>query len=424
MLKNLLRILLVLLATMSLLGLVPPASCGETPEYELHEWGVFTVPRNAAWANLDMKAEWASMPKEFYGQLPGRNLPYNGPVKKPVIYFHAEKPLTLKLNIRFADGVPTVWWPAVSFPTNTGRHEKVANRKDENLLTFRPTLIDCAKENHLNGHAGQNPRKLEVPAGHWVEKLREVKASEVFCEGSRNNGGTRWDSEHFIYYDGLMRSPPSPKVSRDGSAVVLETESDHDWLDVLVIEREKIGFIIHSSWIGKIEAGKRTTKVNMPCLGFRGELETIDMLRTDLVKKLSTAGLNSDEALALAKVWDKGLFYQEGLTVFYRISQETYEKWLPLDAQPAPKKTVRVGLVLHSRLEPELDARMEKLIANLGAEPLNMRDAAQKELLKIGGAAFPLLEKASKSEDVEISKAAQFILQTLDARSALPPLKE
>lgn len=393
----------------------PVSLRAEEPGYELHEWGVFLAPRNAAWTNLDMKAEWASMPKEFYASFPRKNLAYRGPVLKPVIYFHADKPMKIALDIRFAEGVPTVWWPAAEYPNS----ESVGIENERNLLSFRPSLVD-REAGEDRSPAAANPRELKVPEGHWVEALREVKASTVFCAGGRSQLGTSWDAERFIYYDGLMKTPSAPTTTRDGAAVALEVPGDVVWHDVMAIERIGKQVRVAKTWGGwdaMSDAKVRTVKIEMA----DARPEDLARLGKELAERLAAAGLNRDEADALVQVWKEGLFEADGLSVFYRVPQATYEKWLPLEAKPAPKKTVRVGLVLHRHLEPELNERVKKLIAQLGSEEFPAREAAQKELLGIGGAAFPMLEEAAGNKDPEIARAAKGILDALDARPALKP---
>ena len=113
------------------------------------------------------------------------------------------------------------------------------------------------------------------------------------------------------------------------------------------------------------------------------------------------------------------MFNRPGLTVFYRIPQETYEAWLPLDATPKPGKCVRVGLVVHAHLEPELEAHVDALIKKLSNESFDVRDAAQKELLLFGGAAFPQLEKGLQHADAETREHCATILKALDVRPAV-----
>lgn len=409
------HLLLVALLAVIAIPVLQAAEKAEAPgTYELHEWGVFMVPRNAVWANLDMKGEWSSMPKEFYGRLPERTLPYRGPVSKPVIYFHAEKPVALKLTIRFADGVPTIWWPAAERPVNNG----VTIKEDRSILEFAPQLVK-RNEKDLHGPGAVNPRKLAVPAGHWVETLRAVEASEVFCAGGWGHIGTSWDTERFIYYDGLMKPPPTPGVDRQGERFVLDIPGTEIWQDVMLIERNAGKITVAENWGGwdkPFEPGAgRHEFISMKA----SDEASLKELAKELAKRLDAAGLNKDEADALVKVWGEGIFNQDGLTLFYRVPQAVYEKWLPLKAEPAPSKTVRVGLVLHRHLEPELDARVEALIKKLGSEKFEDRSEAEKALLKLGGAAFPMLDKGAKSEDTEIATHCRAILKELDARPLL-----
>ncbi len=405
-------------------GVPGSAAAGEKAEkkhsYSIHEWGVFTVPRNAAWANADMKSEWAGMPKEFYGRLPGRQLPYRGPVRKPVIYLHADGPMSVKLSIRFANGLPAVWWPAAEVPNNAGRVAMAPATKG-NLLVFCPWLVKRPQD-RVRGPAGRTPRRISAPAGHWIEALRRVKASDVFCAGGWSRLGDGWDTERFIYYDGIMKPPAVPGVSRQGGFVTLDVPGNEVWQDLMLVERGEKGVSAAAGWGGWEKAladgAGRHLRVEMK----PADEARLRAIEKELSERLVRAGLNADEAGALVEVWRKDLFGREGLTVFYRVPQATYDRWLPLEASPAPKKLVRVGLVVHSRLEPELGERVKKLIAQLGSTQFAAREAARRDLLEIGGAAFPLLRKHAGDRDAEIADSCRSILETLDVEPLLRPV--
>ena len=85
------------LRTLCALGLVLSSLFGtiraeepKEPAYELHEWGVISAPRNAQWAQSDMRAEWESFPPFFYKIWPTVRLPYNGAVRNPVLVLYPE----------------------------------------------------------------------------------------------------------------------------------------------------------------------------------------------------------------------------------------------------------------------------------------------------------------------------------------------
>ncbi|MCZ7643740.1 MAG: hypothetical protein M5U26_00410 [Planctomycetota bacterium] len=394
---------------------LPGGEAGAEPEYSLHEWGVFTVPRNEAWAQRDMRAEWADLPGFFYAMWPKEKLPYRGPVRKPVIFFHAEKPLGIRLGIRFAEGRPLVWWPATNMPAL--RNGPV----QPDRLDFGLRLVHPDPDQAGQPHGCIPP---EVPKGHWVETLRAVRAANHFSSPGSSRMAIRGPQamlcDNFLYYDGLMKAPATPGAARDGARVVLTTRYTHACHDLLVLERDRDGLRIAKGWIETVAAGEQATAAEMGA-ALTGEAETaaIARLGDELAARLQKAGLNADEARSLVTLWEAGLFRRQGLLVCYRVPQETYEAWLPLTAEPAPKETVRVGLVVHEHLEPELDARVEALLKDLASEVFETRDAALKALRAYGGAAFPALEKHVADPDPEIAKSCRDLLAALDALPAL-----
>jgi hypothetical protein len=68
------------------------------------------------------------------------------------------------------------------------------------------------------------------------------------------------------------------------------------------------------------------------------------------------------------------------------------------DKQPAPK------------LDEATQAKIEKLIKQLGDDAFQVREQATTELIKIGRPAVPFLRKALKNTDIEISRRARVVL--------------
>jgi len=398
-----------------LLAWVSAASAFEPPKegYELHEWGVFSVPRNDAWAQRDMRAEWAGFPKFFDRVWPDKHLPWNGPVKKPVIFLYTAKEMSLEMNVRFAEGRPLVWWPHATSPADYGGGDRLGGDLKTLQFTFNLKPAGLAGDKH--------PPPPDVPAGHWVETLRKVEADLVFTGGGFSRRGDETPGvERFIYYDGVMKAPPAPEAARDGDNLALKTTCDHAMLDVLVIDRRGGKVFVSKPFIEKVDAGPQSVKIELVA----ADDKALEALQKELAARLEKAGLTAAEAGALVKIWKPGFFDADGLTLLYRVPQEIYEKWLPLTAKPAPNKTVRVGLVVHEHLEPELETTVNALIAKLSAEDFDTRDTAQKALLKIGGAAFPILTKHFSDTDAETAKACKLIVEALDVTPALKDLEK
>lgn len=391
-----------------------------TDSYSLHEWGVFTASRGMRWAKQDMLSEWASLPAFFRGTIPGRRLfnpgelkPYQHEmiIKKPVIFIHNQKLATFDLTVKFPDGRPMVWWPPAIEPKVGSWGSQIKH------LRFQGIAVGLEGAKTKNGAALNKIALPPVAKDHWLNHLRAVKCSRVTVTGGhlpRNN--VKGFADQFIYYDGVIPSPKSPTVLRTGVGITIDSASDHDWHDVLVIERTKDQWRI-SPWIDHISKGKQRTTIEWKVLA--DEKQSIESLSTELTQRLVAAGLFKDEAESLVKTWEQGLFNQQGISMFYRVSQATYDKWLPMDAKPKPTSVIRVGLVMHIHLEPELESRVKQLIAQLGSEKYSVRENADRELHRIGGPAFPWIEKGLKHSDPEVVLRCESILRQLDAASGI-----
>src|SRR5260370_42499203 len=105
--RSLAGLLAAVVGGVCLAGMDPqPADDPVKKGLEVHEWGVFRVHDDVEMANADMRGEWGSLPKFFYGQTAGRALPSNPErqyelVTKPVVFFHAPEPLNFELRINF-----------------------------------------------------------------------------------------------------------------------------------------------------------------------------------------------------------------------------------------------------------------------------------------------------------------------------------
>lgn len=78
-------------------------------------------------------------------------------------------------------------------------------------------------------------------------------------------------------------------------------------------------------------------------------------------------------------------------------------------AQEAPGKEQPVK----PREKTGLDAKIEKLVKQLGSDEYKEREAATEELKKIGEKALPALKEALKSEDLEVRLRAETVIKAL-----------
>ncbi len=381
----------------------------------LHEWGVFMATQDPDTANAFLRAEWEGAPAFFYGNLPSRHVPqFLVPVAKPVMFFHAPEPTELKLRVDFPKGTPAIWWPATMTPHTTN-------------VQFQPGLVRVDPQpNSLAWHLhlkkpfpkfkGQTPPFHAVDDKSWVKTLREVKADDVFAWVASE--GYLLQHEQFVYYDGLLPRGKWAEVVATKEKVAVRNLGERPLFDVTAVELAADG-AVRVGRLKKLEVGaeaqalefQAVAKADWPAAGAKA-----------LTKELTEAGLNEDEALSLVKVWQKDFFETPGLNVFYRLSQAEYDRLLPLKAEPEPKETVRVGLILHPHCGADLAQRLAALVADLGSPEFAKREEAQQRLESLGrGVAFELERLRNQSTDAEIKARLGLILEKWDGRKLVKP---
>lgn len=349
----------------------------------LHEWGVFTVHEGGPAANSLMKAEWDALPKFVFGRTAGRQVPERPllEVAKPVIHVHADRTVAasaMTIRVDFPGGRPMVWWPA-----NDNRGLKGLDIPEDKALMWRFFVGE------RNGRRGAEPGFEEIPAGHWMERLRKIRAADLTFENHvLPGGGGRVVPlrERFVYYDGLLPVPAGVRAETGPDRrVTLTGAASFAAADVLVIDRSADGRLR----VGRVAELKAGASVDKPELA-----ETDAAAETKrLAGSLTAAGLNADEAESLAEIWRKEFFDTPGVQVIYRLPQTEYDRLLPLQVEPRPEKIVRVGLMRLVLGDPALEARIRTLAGRLDDEDFDAREAATKELAELGPAAAPALRR-------------------------------
>lgn len=401
----------------SLVGLLlaaPPDAPPEPPlaGFAVHEWGVFSVNHELATMNADRRAAFEELPKFVYGQTTTRALPHHWDrpttTRKPVVFFHAPRPLEVHMSVRFPGGTPLVWWPATEAPALVGNRVGTETKPDKlvNELTWKLYLQKTP--------GGQKTAGLkEVGSGHWFKALRAVQADEVFVGIGQRGAG--FESDQFVYYDGLIPRGKGATVKVEQEHVSLTNEAKYALLDVTVIDR-RISTKPRVVRVAKLEAGatqeadwQDATEAHWP-----------EKAARTLLDQLKDMGLNEDEAKALVVVWTREFFEADGVTLCYRLPQEEYARLLPLTLKPRPEKLVRVGLVHQAHCEPGVAERVAALVQQLDNDEFAKREAAQKELQQLGHAAFPYLAKLRLGITApEVKRRVEELLEKYDVERTI-----
>jgi hypothetical protein len=394
------------------LGMALAANPVETPQKDLvvHEWGVVSVHNDVELANADMRAVWAGLPKFVYGNVDRRSLPARIVIiDAPVIYFHTPRELSLQVKVEFTGGRPAVWWPANS---NNGSH---AGGLMENVPA---ATSDTHLEWKLTVRPPQGPPQapLDVqplPKGHWMEACRDVAAAIVVA----NALGTGVQREKFVYYDGLIPSPRAAELTVAADRVSLKNLAKYALLDVTAVDRRAPGRV-RVARLATLDPGKSQTLEFKEFAAERWPARAVD----ELVTQLTTAGLNLDEAKAMAAVWKKDFFETEGLNLFYRLPQAEYDRMLPLTIKPRPEKIARVLFVHHPHCEPDLGDRVMALVKQLDSSSFQERLDAHRRIQALGQAAFVHLVRARNAKpSLEVTARLNKLLEEFEAERAFKP---
>ncbi len=365
----------------------PPAHNG----LAIHEWGVFCVNDDTDFANAQLRAEWDDLPSFAYGFIKGRAVPVDwGALEirdKPIIFFHAQEPIMVKLKIRFPGGMPGVWFPATERPATYAfeRQPKIGD-----FLAWNLGIKQCPKT-----WTPKHPSVPEVPDNHWISRTRQVKSDELFARYSDN--GRDVEREKFIFYDGIFPQRRWLKIAVGDERISLTSHVKHPVYDITVIDRR--GDMIRVSRVDKLDAGETIAELTFKEVSAKQfASEAADML----VKQLVAAGLFDDEAKSLVDTWKARMFETPGLNLFYRLPQTEYDAVMPMAITPTPDSVVRVGLIYHGHLEPDFADRVLELVKRMDSPKFAERDAAMKKLLAIGPAALVQLQRLRERKDLSL----------------------
>jgi hypothetical protein len=385
----------------------------------VHEWGVFTIFNEQKFANLNRKAEWGNLPGFFYRQFPQQRLRWSpGAWDKPLIYFYSDRPaLKLEVNVTFADGVPVVWWPAASAPTDSGG-TKATPVARFNSLTWGGWLgssVPNQGERHPSGPSWITPEETPLAAAQWLADARLKDAAFFTVVGSKMQRTAPWtterlESERFIYYDGLVPSADYLHcIASAETSVTARNSASFPLGRLYLLDRRQPA----KPRAARAElAAADETKLDLAPIADVSAF--IQQIRADLI----AAGLFEAEADSLLKIWHQGFFESSGVVAFYLLPQSEYERMLPLTVSPKPAiAPTRVGIAFHPNFdaEPAITARVAALIRQLDDADIETREEAMRQLSMAGPAALRPLQQAAQSGSEEVRDRARKIIAAADA---------
>ncbi len=401
----------------------------------VHEWGVFTVFGDGKLANINRKAEWGTLPTDFYRQFPHQRLVW-APAgwDKPIDYFYTKQPnLQVEVIVKFREGAPVVWWPAAASPTGDHGRSRPGDAPPGTAVegqVFKSLrwLVWLGEGARPSG----NPF-LEWSEVHdfdfgpntpeWIKQARIPGAAHVSTEGTPIGGHgdvARLESERFIYYDGMVPAPDYLRcIKVTDEAVTVRNTAKFPVGQVFVMDRRATRKNHDRALAYRAEAIPVSGEVTIDLKPLDRSTDVAGSVRQALIG----AGLFAPEADSILKIWTKDLLEADGLTAFFLLPQKEYDAMLPLEVTPRPAQPpVRVGIVHYPRFEngPRLRERVAQLIRDLDSPEFEKRDAAFRELSEMGPwAVGPIQEALAKKPSLDITHRLEALLQDADASAWL-----
>jgi hypothetical protein len=343
------------LATLCGLTLARHASARQLTDSPLvvHEWGTFT-----SIAGIDGAAVWW-LPFPAESDLPAfvehtGTASFKGGLcgtvrmETPVIYFYSPRQTTVSVDVRFAKGLFTEWFPHAARVGPSDAHPAFLDAKTIGSIVWPAvTITPAANASFLR----------EATPSHYYA-ARETSANTVSIAAPAGN-----QVEKFLFYRGVAAfSPPlSAKVLADGQLQIENSIQNNAAAiaPLILFERrgDKLGYRV-------IPAVEASATWNTPSTS-----GTVDSLRSDFEDLLVTQGLFRDEARAMLETW-RDSWFEEGSRLFYIVPRAFVDSVLPLSIHPAPSQLTRVFVGRIELVTPATENTVEAALLSRDHETL------------------------------------------------------
>lgn len=339
----------------------------------VHEWGTFTAIAGrdgnpVEWRPLVGPSDLPSFVYDLGSTQGGRGLRHGDQCFKcsealirmetPVLYFYADREMTVSVRLNFLNGTITEWYPQARV-----------------VYKGEPTsTIDWGRVMVLPGAATSLP--VESKASHYYA-ARDTDAALVRACSKQEQ-----QYEKFLFYRGLGDVDLPLTVKLEGDRLAINNAgSDHVATCIVFESRDgQIGYRI-----GKLRAGELT--IERPTLD-----QTQTAVERELVTLLTGEGLYEKEARAMVATW-RDSWFEDGLRLFYVVPRALTDKTLPLTLEPAPAELVRVLVGRTEIITPEMEQLIQKQLEPLNDASADLHSITMQLIRTHGRFAEPILKE-------------------------------
>jgi hypothetical protein len=324
------------------------ANAKQVPENDLtvHEWGTFTSIAgpdgySMDWLPLTGSTDLPSFVEHF------REVAFKGGLRgtvrmeTPVLYFYSPRETTVSVNVSFAKGLITEWYPHADSanPALTSRDYSLFNKKSPGGIVWNSVRVDPQGSSDFPSDNSQN---------HYFA-ARNTSSASVSVETPF--GPQR---EKFLFYRGVsaISVPINATVAAD-STIHLQNQLSEEIPAAILLERRGAQFGYRMLGPLRDQADFAPPELSA----------SLDSLSIDLEGILISQGLFPDEAHAMLETW-KNSWFEEGSRLIYVVPRRFVDSVLPLHITPEPAATTRVFVGPLELITPATERAVESAFAS------------------------------------------------------------
>lgn len=389
----------------------------------VHEWGTFTgfagsdgvhLPFNTLFG-LDLPEFVMNRQKQALRENPKLQIPVafqkgGGAaalqrMETPVVYFYADAPGTVNVEVEFPQGSLTEFYPPVRsmappYGTGFGEFGRPTPAASGAAAQTRPA------ESFLNWgnvrivpHPSGNEGKL-IPAdedgSHYFFARKTDSALVQFADA----GGTRRE-EKFLFYRGLGNfTLPVTLRALGGDRFELRNAGASPITSAFLIQINRND--PKTARFTRLENVAGNQQLALPPAN-----RNRDELSDAITKSLIGDGLYEKEARAMVETWKSTWLDEPGARVLYIVPRQVTDALLPLHIDPKPDETVRVLVGRIDVFTPEQEASLNGLM--VAANPgMSLSDEDARMLVGLGRFLAPAMDRIGKlTGDLDHHQARQ-----------------
>ena len=319
-------------------------------------------------------------------------------METPVIYFYAEQPMNVDVDVDFPQGDITEWYPQTTqigptFAMDT--NGSTSGILHESRAIWRNLeIVPASKE-----YSSLTERLPQDSSGSHYFAARETGANLVRANFNSPSNSTA-ETEKFIFYRGAGSfNTPLHVTVNSNNLVTVENTGANNLVHLFLVNiygghaafgvMDELGSSNSVVWL-QLTNGPAEHWNQFPLAQFQSEIGA------QMEAALISEGLFSDEAKAMVNTWKDSWFTEEGVRVLYILPRLWTDEILPLTLTPQPKELTRVMVGRAEIITPQVQASLSRLLAKAQEGDADARLQVKAELKQLGRFAEPALQLAIK----------------------------